>query len=198
MCIRDSPCHYMKGIDEEKYGDEGMYDYRYVGEVEDCAPHGIGTLTWLNATCSYGGQWAHGAFAGNGVVNRSAYVLHQDGEVVRSCSLLKKHIEDLADEVASLKAELSTHRAASVRDADSRLCEMEESLRQEHREQLNRIMRCKVCMGADACHAALPCGHLIWCDACHERQHGRSLRTPRGSSCPICRDIYIRVQKIFL
>ena len=194
------PSHYMKsdgeGPGEGPGEDEGRCEYRYVGEFQGGVPHGIGTLTWLNGACSYGGQWSQGGASGEGVVNRSAYVVHQGGELVRSCSLLKKHIEDLTGEVAILKTELANRETAG--DSDARLCQMEESLRQEHREALNRITRCKVCMGADACHAALPCGHLIWCDACHERQHGRGVRTPRGISCPMCRDTYIRVQKIFL
>ena len=47
---------------------------------------------------------------------------------------------------------------------------------------------CAICFDANRDHAFIPCGHLIICEDCKDSV---------GDECPICKDKYIAIVKIF-
>ena len=57
----------------------------------------------------------------------------------------------------------------------------------------NTVRWCCLCMELSAVYAGVPCGHLLYCVNCHEKE-----ACYYQKKCPMCREEIVQLQRVFL
>jgi hypothetical protein len=120
------------------------------------------------------------------LANKCEELRHEHNEAVNDC---KAALKDMLD----AKADLQTERAGRAKDAIllkaatrlasdavQRLCTSNEEWRGKPKPLTERS-GCAVCLTEVATWACVPCGHLIFCDDCKDRDH-----VFESGKCPLC------------